>query len=123
MNTPESIVDLPADCVFVFGSNLAGNHAGGAARLALEKFGAVSGVGKGLVGRSYAFPTLDWDMGRLSHNELAIQRNVLYVTAVCHPELTFYLTRVGCGIAGYPEEDMKSLFKVHLSNIVYPEGW
>ena len=54
--TPERITSLRADEVFVFGSNLAGMHGGGAARAAFEKFGAVWGCGVGLQGQSYAIP-------------------------------------------------------------------
>ncbi len=56
--TPDNITSLGEDEVFVFGSNLAGNHAGGAARIAREKFGAIMGQGVGLQGQSYAIPTM-----------------------------------------------------------------
>ncbi|MCB0475658.1 MAG: hypothetical protein KDC69_08275, partial [Flavobacteriaceae bacterium] len=57
--TPENITELQDNQIFVFGSNLSGNHAGGAAKLASEKFGAETGIGEGLTGQSYALPTLD----------------------------------------------------------------
>ena len=56
--TPENITSLDEDEVFVFGSNLAGMHAGGAARVAYERFGAVMGQGVGMQGQSYAIPTM-----------------------------------------------------------------
>lgn len=48
--TPERITELGEKEVFVFGSNLAGRHAGGAARTALRRFGAILGQGVGLQG-------------------------------------------------------------------------
>ena len=56
--TPERIVSLAENEIFVFGSNLAGAHGGGAARIAYDKFGAVWGNGVGIQGQSYAIPTM-----------------------------------------------------------------
>jgi len=56
--TPDRITELKLNELFVFGSNLAGAHGGGAARLAYERFGAVWGQGVGLQGRCYAIPTM-----------------------------------------------------------------
>ena len=56
--SPNYITKLQPDEIFVFGSNLAGMHGGGAARLAYQKFGAVWGQGVGLQGQSYAIPTM-----------------------------------------------------------------
>jgi hypothetical protein len=120
--TPENITRLEPNEVFVFGSNLNGQHLGGGARQALE-FGAVMGRGQGLWGSSYAFPTLDRQMQQIPLRNLAEYRDNFYLKAIQHPELTFLLTKVGCGIAGYQEQEMKELFKVKLSNVIYPEGW
>ena len=68
--TPELIEQLNENEVFVFGSNKAGNHAGGAARTAVEKFGAVMGQGEGIQGQSYAIPTLDENMEKVSLDDL-----------------------------------------------------
>lgn len=122
MTTPESITTLKPDEVFVFGSNLAGNHAGGAAKQALQ-FGAVMGEYEGIQGQSYAFPTLDENFEKLSWDDLELSVYRLYEYAKQHPFLTFLLTKVGCGIAGYPEEEMKQLFTKKIHNVVYPEGW
>lgn len=46
--TPEKIAALRPNEIFVFGSNLAGHHGGGAASIAHERFGAVWGIGTGL---------------------------------------------------------------------------
>lgn len=56
--TPEMITSLAENEIFVFGSNLAGAHGGGAARMAYRRFGAVWGIGVGLTGRTYAIPTM-----------------------------------------------------------------
>lgn len=96
--------------IFVFGSNLAGNHSGGAAAYAVDNFGATIGKGEGLQGQSYALPTLDHDMRKLTTGDLLYGIAKLYQCAERHPEKEFLLTEVGTGIAGYDYEYMKSLF-------------
>lgn len=123
MNTT-MITELQDGEVFVFGSNLSGRHGAGAAKLAREKFGAVYGVGEGLRGKSYAFPTLDFDLEKLPLAELGISRDRLYRTCWAYPKLRFMLTKVGCGLAGYPEELMRELFYFDSPfNLVLPEDW
>lgn len=68
--TPENITELKENEVFVFGSNLNGNHTGGAAYLAVEKFGAEMGNAEGIQGQSYAIPTLDKNMERINLTDL-----------------------------------------------------
>ncbi len=123
MYTPENITDLRPDEVFVFGSNLAGNHAGGAAKLALERFGARTGLGEGLAGQSYAFPTLSKKMGILSRKRLEEARYFFYKTVVWNLDKTFYLTQVGMGIAGYEISEIAPLFRVTISNVIYPQSF
>ncbi|HJQ07966.1 MAG TPA: hypothetical protein VJ836_00630 [Candidatus Saccharimonadales bacterium] len=121
------IEDLGPNQIFIFGSNTAGVHAGGAAFLAKEKFGAEDGIGEGLTGRCYAFPTLDYRLGipmvRRSTEALKRSRDKLYATARALPEKQFLLTKVGCGIAGYKEADMQVLFVSAPENIVLPADW
>lgn len=114
---------LSPDEIFVFGSNLMGDNIGGAARQAKDKFGAEDGIGEGLSGRCYAFPTLTKLFEKRKYLELEESKNRLYATARALPEKTFLLTKVGCGIAGYPENVMKVLFTNAPKNIVMPEGW
>lgn len=122
--TPNNITELAGDEIFVFGSNLNGAHAGGAARLAYGKFGAVMGQGEGLQGQSYAFPTLGKSMEVLTPWRLEDAVKRLYRTAEANPKRTFLLTKVGCGIAGIDEERMKKLFAGERpDNIVFPAGW
>lgn len=103
--TPENIVELKEDQIFVFGSNVYGHHDGGAARVAVEKFGAVYGQGQGLQGRSYAIPTM-----HLSLEAIRQQVEEFINFADAHPEMTFLVTRIGCGIAGFRDEEIAPLF-------------
>lgn len=123
MNTLDNITSLGDKEIFIFGSNGNGYHAGGAARQALEQFGAVWGIAEGLSGKTYAFPTLNRNMRKRNIKSLEDSRNKLFVTAEALPEYTFLLTKVGCGIAGFKEEKMAELFSECPDNIVKPEGW
>ena len=119
--TPDRITDLQPDQIFVFGSNEAGRHAGGAARFAVEHFGAVYGQGVGLQGQSYAIPTMDLD-----RDTIARYVDEFIGFADIHPEMTFLVTRVGCGIAGFTDEDIAPLFAraCGLPNVYLPkEFW
>ena len=104
--TPEDIRELGPGEVFVFGSNLSGMHGGGAARVAYEKFGAVWGQGTGLQGRSYGIPTMQGGV-----ETIRPYVNEFIGFARQHPELTFLVTRIGCGIAGFRDEEIAPLFK------------
>lgn len=116
--TPERITELKANEVFVFGSNLAGAHAGGAARVALDKFGAVWGQGVGLQGQSYVIPTMQGDVKTIKPYV-----DEFFSFAKSHTELVFLVTRIGCGIAGFKDEEIAPLFADALSidNIILPE--
>ena len=118
--TPERITDLAENEVFVFGSNLAGAHGGGAALLAYRKFGAVWGQGVGLQGQSYGIPTMH---GGVDAIKPYVDEFIEF--AKTRPDLTFLVTRVGCGIAGFTNEEISPLFaKAHeVPNIVLPAGW
>lgn len=118
--TPERITELAENEVFVFGSNLAGAHGGGAALLAYRKFGAIWGQGVGLQGQSYGIPTMH---GGVDAIKPYVDEFIEF--AKTHPDLTFLVTRVGCGIAGFTNEEISPLFaKAHaVDNIVLPAGW
>ncbi len=109
--------------IFVFGSNLAGNHAGGAARQAAEQFGAEQGVGEGMTGQCYAFPTLDQRLWQRSMKDMDTSAHRFRQCALDNPDKTFLMTPVGTGIAGYPEKVMKSLFRDIPENVIKPKGW
>ncbi len=108
--TPEQITELKDNEIFVFGSNLNGNHAGGAARFAVEKFGATAGQYEGLQGNSYAIPTLGKYMQKLSLKEISTSIDILYQYADMNADLVFIVTKIGCGIAGFTENEIKQLF-------------
>ena len=118
--TPEFITELGPDEVFVFGSNLAGSHGGGAAYVAWRKFGAVMGQGVGLQGQSYAIPTMQ---GGVETIKPYVEEFWLF--ALQHPELKFLVTRIGCGIAGFRDEEIAPLFTGArtLENVCLPESF
>ena len=119
--TPRWIEDLEEGQIFVFGSNEQGHHNGGAARIAVEKFGAVYGQGRGLQGRSYAIPTMAGSLEALARE---VDEFILFADS--HPELTFLVTRIGCGVAGWRDEDIAPLFAraYSLPNVYLPaEFW
>lgn len=99
--------------VFVFGSNLAGRHGKGAALYARQKCGAIYGKGEGIQGRSYAIPTKDANLKTLSLD--AITNHITYFIefALSRPDLTFRITPVGCGLAGYSREQIRPIFEGH----------
>ncbi|MCR5697848.1 MAG: hypothetical protein K6G73_12820 [Marinilabiliaceae bacterium] len=118
--TPKFITELQPNEIFVFGSNLEGMHGGGAARIACSKFGAKMGQGVGLQGQSYAIPTMQ---GGVETIRPYVDEFIAF--AKQHPELTFLVTRIGCGIAGFRDEEISPLFaQAHnIDNIVLPPNW
>ena len=116
--TSERINKLEPNEIFVFGSNLSGAHGGGAARAALNRFGAVWGQGVGLQGQSYAIPTMQ---GGVETIKPYVDEFIDF--AKLHPELKFLVTRIGCGIAGFKDEEIGPLFKgaTDVENIILPK--
>ena len=116
--TPERISELKENEIFVFGSNLAGAHGGGAARLAYKRFGAVWGEGVGLHGQTYAIPTMQGGVETIKPYVDAFIR-----FAKVHSQLTFLVTRIGCGIAGFRDEEIAPLFTdaINVENIILPK--
>ena len=116
--TPEMIRELAPNEIFVFGSNLGGFHGGGAARAALNSFGAVWGQGVGLQGQSYAIPTMQ---GGVETIKPYVDEFIEF--AASRPDLYFYVTRIGCGIAGFRDEDIAPLFEqaLPLANVALPQ--
>ena len=119
------ITKLEPNQIFVFGSNKMGRHGAGAALQAHTQFGAEYYVGEGLTGQCYALPTLDAKLRKLSYSDLVLRIDNFIYTAEQHPELTFLLTKVGCGLAGYDEDYIKNIFRKMTipANVVMPEGW
>lgn len=118
--TPDRVDHLEEGQVFVFGSNLRGNHNGGASYDALIHFGAIMGQAEGLQGQSYAIPSTDGMDSLSKHVRTFID------FADKHPELTFLVTRIGCGVAGYTVQEVAPLFAsvVDMENVWLPkEFW
>ena len=109
--------------IFVFGSNQAGRHGKGAARTAMMRHGAVYGIGEGHTGVAYAIPTKDHQLKvrPLPDIKTSVETFLSYATA--HPEWVFFVTRVGCGLAGYTDGDIAPMFKGAPSNCLLPDGW
>lgn len=114
------------DNIFVFGSNAEGYHAGGAARAAYDYFGAEWGKPTGLQGQSYAIATMSYNKGVPAPLlEPQVFRFLRYAEEMLetNPEVTFYVTRIGCGIAGLKDEEIAPLFWPALPNVSYPPQW
>lgn len=120
--TPSYITELEENQVFVFGSNEAGIHRAGAAKMAL-KFGAVLGCGFGFFGHTFAIPTKDRQLQTLPIRDIAAYVNCFGMYARRQPHLQFLVTEIGCGLAGYTPEEIAPLFYAfrNKANIVLPE--
>jgi hypothetical protein len=109
--------------VFVFGSNLAGRHGRGAALHARKHYGATYGVGYGRQGQSYAIPTKDDRLKTLPIPVIRLWVNRFLKYAAEHHDERFYLTRIGCGLAGYTDEQIAPLFADAPPNVEKPSSW
>lgn len=114
----DMISELKANEIFVFGSNLSGYHGGGAAYIAVKNFGAIWGQGVGMQGQSYAIPTMH---GGVDVIKPYVDEFIDY--AKSNPQYKFLVTRIGCGIAGFQDEEIAPLFKdsVNVENIALPQ--
>ncbi len=118
--TPDHITELQPNEIFVFGSNLQGYHGGGAARLAMNKWGAIWGQGIGLQGQTYAIPTMQGGVETIRpHVDQFIK------VAQNDPEHIYLVTEIGCGIAGFQPEEIAPLFAkaVNVTNIWLPRNF
>ena len=109
--------------IFVFGSNTAGRHGKGAAKMAREVHGAIYGQGFGRQGNSFAIPTKDSSIRTLPLDAIKLYVDQFVEYAHNHPEHQFYVTRIGCGLAGYKDEDIAPMFQDAPENCQLPEGW
>lgn len=109
--------------IFVFGSNLAGVHGAGAAACAYKEYGAEWGVGEGLTGNSYALPTKDENIVTRPLAAIAESVERFKAFATAHPAQRFFVTRVGCGLAGYVDTQIAPLFVGAPANCELPSGW
>lgn len=109
--------------VFVFGSNLGGRHSKGSAAAALYQHGAIYGQGVGRQGNSYAIPTKDRNLKTLPLAEIRVYVNSFLDYARMHPELWFDVVKIGCGLAGYKDEDIAPMFADRPSNVKIHDDW
>ncbi len=107
--------------IFVFGSNLAGRHGAGAAKWALENRGAIYGQGVGMQGDSYGIPTKDANIETLPLPSIKIFVDHFKEYAKNHTHLTFQLTPIGCGLAGYTPDQIGPMFKGVSLNVMIPD--
>ena len=117
------IKSLAPNFVFVFGSNLAGKHAGGAARTALAHFGAMSGVGRGWSGQSFAIPTMNEHLQQMPLSQIQHYIDDFKIYAKNHPKITYFITSLGCGVAGYKVEEIAPMFKGIAKNVIFPASF
>jgi hypothetical protein len=119
----EEFKPIPNGAIYVFGSNESGIHGSGTARTAREDYGAIMGNGWGLQGKSFAIPTKDWDINTLTYGavEFYVERFIAF--ALSRPKMTFYVTKIGCGLAGLNEEIIKRMFIGAPENCILPYGW
>lgn len=109
--------------VFVFGSNEAGIHGAGSAKEAKKKWGAKQGIGFGHIGNSFAIPTKDENIKTLPITTIKKYVEMFIAYANITPDNTYNVVRIGCGLAGYKDEDIAPMFKDAPSNCNLPEGW
>ena len=119
-HTLDKISELKTNEVLVLGLSIEGMHGCWAAYTAFKKFGAAMGCGVGHRGQSYAIPTMH---GGVEDIRPYVDEFIRY--AAEHPELFFYVTRVGCGIAGFKDREISPLFAEarELKNVCLPKGW
>lgn len=117
------IKNLPEDTVFVFGSNLAGTHAGGAAKIANIHFGAIKGVGRGWSGQSFAIPTMNEHLQQMPLSQIQHYVDDFKIYAQNHPKVKYFITSIGCGVAGYKVEEIAPMFKGIAQNVIFPASF
>jgi hypothetical protein len=109
--------------IFVFGSNLAGRHGAGAARFAVLEHGAVYGQGIGWQGNAYGIPTKDFQIDTLPLEIIQYHIDAFIGHALRHKCLQYKVTRIGCGLAGYTDEQIAPMFKEAPINCYFDEAW
>lgn len=107
--------------IFVFGSNTAGRHGKGAALTAVKEYGAKYGQGVGFQGNSYAIPTKNAALHSLALNYIAEYVEEFIRFAYAHPEYTFNVTPIGCGLVGYEPYQIAPMFKGVPENVYLPD--
>ena len=120
----ESIIkSLAENTIFVFGSNMAGTHQGGAAKIALQHFGAMKGAGRGWSGQSYAIPTMNEHLQQMPLSQIEHYIEDFKIYTKNHPKNTYFITSIGCGVAGYKVEEIAPMFKGISKNVIFPASF
>jgi hypothetical protein len=109
--------------IFVFGSNLAGRHGAGAALEARRRHGAVYGVAEGLMGNAYGIATKDRELRPRALTAIKTSVETFLAFARETPELTYQVTRIGCGLAGYKDHEIGPMFALAPQNCELPVQW
>lgn len=109
--------------IFVFGSNLSGRHGAGAALTAKIHYGAEYGVGERLTGQSYALPTVGHNLKKMNLKTVEYHCKIFIEFARINPQLEFYVTCVGCGLAGFKNEQIAPFFKDAPKNCIFDTKW
>lgn len=115
------VTELAEGQIFVFGSNLAGLHQGGAAKTAYDHFGAVMGFGRGWAGQSFAIPTMNEHFQTMPIHQIAHYVDDFKLYTQNHSKMRFFVTAIGCGIAGYEVKDIAPLFQGISDNVLLPK--
>lgn len=115
--------DKPKRQIFVFGSNLAGRHGAGSALEAVYNHGAIHGKGSGIQGNSYAIPTKDHALRVMSLDEIERYVQGFITYAAIYDDCVFNVVKIGCGLAGYREDQIAPMFKFATKNVNLPKGW
>lgn len=120
--TPDIVISLEEDQIFVFGSNLAGRHGAGAAKLAKSRFGAEYGVGRWMTGQCYAIPTKNFQLKTQPIEKIEAEIKIFSQFTRRRTDRVFLVTEIGCGLAGYRPEEIAPLFDwaVEQENISLP---
>jgi hypothetical protein len=118
-----TVPSIRAGFIWVFGSNLRGAHGKGAAKIAHKNFAAPYGKSEGRMGAAYGIPLKDARLRTLPLDQIKPYVDDFKVYAQANPGLKFYVTRVGCGLAGYPDEAMAILFRDAPANCNFAEEW
>lgn len=111
------------DWIFVFGSNEAGRHGKGSAKVAHKNFRAEYGVGKGRTAQAYAIPTKDRHLQVLPLEQIAVNAHEFIAYALANPSLNFFVTKVGTGLAGYSDDQIGPMFATVPPNCSLPYEW
>lgn len=120
----ESIIKaLPENTVFVFGSDMIGQHADGAAKTAVAHFGALNGVGRGWSGQSYAIPTMNEHFQQMPLSQIQHYIDDFKIYTKNHPKIQYFITSLGCGIAGYKIEEIAPMFRGISHNVIFPQSF